>query len=411
MKIGICVSAVQLDGATRTAFMFADACAAPGFSVTLLSPQTARTALPLLRRGTGYIDLRRRWWESEIDLRLRLRRRLVREDFDLLFIMTGLPIPQLEQALHGLPTKTALVPVALGNSEHVYGPITRGRALWNVALTISPALQTELSRRVPDRPIRLIPHGIDLPEPVAVDSRAAAAPGGPLRLLFVGRLVGLKNVMLLPKILQACVARQLRVSLTIVGGGPDHAALVRGFAAAGLTALVDFRPEEAHPGLYEVYRSHHLLLFPSKPGEGLGLVVLEAQATGCVPVASRLEGVTDYSVRDGVTGRLAAVDDAADFADQIVRLADRSEWLRMSEAGIGHVADRFSLQRFSEALLALVADISAQAYPVERPGPPASRAEEAPGDRLPLILRKGPGKLRKLAKQLMRSAVGKNRRN
>jgi len=51
-----------------------------------------------------------------------------------------------------------------------------------------------------------------------------------------------------------------------------------------------------------------------KEGEGLGLVLLEVQANGCVPVATKLPGISDYAVEEGVTGLLTPEGDAAALA-------------------------------------------------------------------------------------------------
>ena len=77
---------------------------------------------------------------------------------------------------------------------------------------------------------------------------------------------------------------------------------------------------------------HDVLLMPSRY-EGFGYTLVEAMAGGCVPVASRVRGSTDFIVDDGRTGFLFPVGDANAAADLLRSLgADREELQRTGEA-------------------------------------------------------------------------------
>jgi glycosyltransferase involved in cell wall biosynthesis len=361
MKIGICVRAIQTDGNSSTAFVLADTLLDAGHNVTLLSPVPGQAATDMPGRRWAFISLGQKRWESDAALIQRLASTFAEQQFDVLVVLTGLPIPRIEEAYRLLPDSTALVPVVLGDREHVYEPAVRTARLWNVAVTISPGLNREVERRVPGRPVRMLTHAIDLPDPALVANRTTLS--SPLRLISVGRLFGRKNVLVMPPILAECGRRGLDVSLTIVGEGPDRGPLEALAREAGVMDRITFRSIPTQADLYQSLREHHGLLWTAGQGEGLGLVLLEAQANGCVPVATKLPGISDYAVEEGVTGLLAPEGDAAAFANQLVALSDPDRWRSLSAAGIERTRRLFSREVMAGELATLLEQISAGGFP------------------------------------------------
>ena len=371
MKIGICVRAIQTDGNSSTAFVLADTLLDAGHNVTLLSPVPGQATADMPGRRWAFIGLGQQRWESDAALIQRLGRTFAEQRFDVLLVLTGLPIPRIEEAYRLLPDSTALVPVILGDREHVYEPAVRTSRLWNVAVTISPGLNREVERRVPGRPVRMLTHGIDLPDPALVANRTTL--GSPLRLISVGRLFGRKNVLVMPPILAGCGRRGLDVALTIVGEGPDRGPLEALAREAGVMDRITFRSIPTQAELYQAFREHHGLLWTAGQGEGLGLVLLEAQANGCVPVATKLPGISDYAVEEGVTGLLAPEGDAAVFAHQIMALSDPNRWRSLSAAGIERTQRLFSREVMAGELATLLEQIRAGGFPTPAARRTASR--------------------------------------
>lgn len=361
MKIGICVRAVQTDGNSTTAFILAETLMDAGHDVTILSPVPARDAAESSGRRWKFLHMGQQRWESDAALIGRIGRIFVTQQFDVLLVLTGLPIPGLEQAYRWLPGTTALVPVILGDREHVYEPAVRTSSLWNVALTISPGLQREMERRVPCRPVRLLTHAID--QPALKDAANLTPPGAPLRLLSVGRLFGRKNVLAMPPILAECHRRGIEVTLTVVGEGPDRGPLETIARDAGVWHRLAFRSIPTQEELYRAMRQHHGLLWTAGQGEGLGLVLLEAQAHGCVPVATRLPGISDYAIEEGVSGLLAPEGDAAAFAEQVAALADDGQRAALSAAGIARTRRMFSREVMAVQLATLLKEIEDGYWP------------------------------------------------
>jgi glycosyltransferase involved in cell wall biosynthesis len=84
--------------------------------------------------------------------------------------------------------------------------------------------------------------------------------------------------------------------------------------------------------------------------EGLGMVLLEAQATG-VPVVSTLHAAIPEAVADGVTGLLVPERDSEKLAAAILLLLeDRDLWHRYHLATQEHIDRRFDLHKQTKLL-------------------------------------------------------------
>jgi glycosyltransferase involved in cell wall biosynthesis len=91
--------------------------------------------------------------------------------------------------------------------------------------------------------------------------------------------------------------------------------------------------------------------------EGLGLVFLEAMATG-LPVASTRVSAIPEVVVDGETGLLVPPGDDAALADAMATLArDGTLRARMGAAGRGRVRERFGLERMFDETLAVYGEV------------------------------------------------------
>jgi glycogen synthase len=88
-----------------------------------------------------------------------------------------------------------------------------------------------------------------------------------------------------------------------------------------------------------------MLIFPTRY-EGVAWALLETMACGCVPIASRIEGTTDFVVDHGKNGLLCTVGKASEFTQAIAELAaDRKRLESFSSAAANAVHNRFTLER------------------------------------------------------------------
>jgi len=73
--------------------------------------------------------------------------------------------------------------------------------------------------------------------------------------------------------------------------------------------------------LADYYRVSDIFVFPSRR-EGLGNVLLEAMSAGLPSIVSKLPGITDQVVRDGINGFLVPQDDPARIAEMLKLLLE-----------------------------------------------------------------------------------------
>lgn len=133
----------------------------------------------------------------------------------------------------------------------------------------------------------------------------------PMRLLFVGRFVGFKN---LPALLRA-VARTEGVRLTLVGEGPEAAKLAETVSALSLERRVVFVAPVHGGEKRKVFAGHDALILPSLT-EISPNVALEARACG-LPVLLTAETGLSGSLASGMILRVLRTED-----DIVAALAD-----------------------------------------------------------------------------------------
>jgi glycosyltransferase involved in cell wall biosynthesis len=225
--------------------------------------------------------------------------------------------------------------------------ISDGAYLWSRAIrehvhhtiAISPRIRNDLIARHGFDPgrITMIPHGV---QSMFHARGRPPASGGPLRVIFAGRLADHdKGCLWIPDILAAAGGQSFQ--LTIAGEGGSRAALENALSSAPFP--VRFTGSVSQETVADLYRSHDVLLAPSR-AEGFGLVLAEAMACGCVPVASRIRGVTDDMVTDGDDGLLFPIGGIAAAGAALRRLTeDRPLLAHLSKTAIRTAQDRFSV--------------------------------------------------------------------
>jgi colanic acid/amylovoran biosynthesis glycosyltransferase len=167
-------------------------------------------------------------------------------------------------------------------------------------------------------------------------------------VLFVGRLVEMKGCEYVLRAMRVVQATRPATELTIVGDGPLRAGLER--LALQLGIRCEFLGTQPSPFVRQMLRRSRLLCLPSVTTsdghiEGLGIVLLEAQAMG-VPVVSTLHSAIPEAVADGVTGTLVPERDSEKLAAAILQLLeDRELWQRYHLATQGHVDGKFDLRK------------------------------------------------------------------
>ena len=142
-------------------------------------------------------------------------------------------------------------------------------------------------------------------------------------LLFVGRLVSDKGTDVLLRALARLAAEGDRPGLTIAGEGPERRGLEALARELGVGAQVRFDGALRDDELVRAYRTHLVLVVPSRYAEPFGIVALEGIACGCAVVGSERGGLAEAIGPCGLT--FPNGDDAA--------LADRLRSL-LADAGL-----------------------------------------------------------------------------
>lgn len=231
--------------------------------------------------------------------------------------------------------------------------------------TPSHAMRQELLRYGVEKPIYVLPFGVDVEpfeRPVRTDVRAALglAPNE-LFLLYAGRLGTEKNLHFLLRAFRVLLDRWTSpqpIRLVLAGGGP-HLPIFQEYAEKlRLTDRVLFTGFIPRDELVDYYRAADLFVFASKT-ETQGLVLMEAMAAGLPAVAVRAMGVTDI-VFDGETGVLVPEDEQI-FADRVRELLQdpaRREHLR---TGAKRTAHQMSIQHSVARLIEIFEGLTASA--------------------------------------------------
>lgn len=156
---------------------------------------------------------------------------------------------------------------------------------------------------------------------------------------IVGRLVPQKGHV---DMLRALSRVTLPFTLRIVGSGPLESQIRDSIQQYGLSDRVTLEP--ARRDVESVYADSDILLFPSR-WEGLGIVALEASASGCPIIASNVDGLREV-VRNNETGLCVDMQNEDDVVRAVSRLlGDTSLRERYGAAGRRFVTDHFSVER------------------------------------------------------------------
>lgn len=173
-------------------------------------------------------------------------------------------------------------------------------------------------------------------------------------LVFLGRLVSDKGAEVLLAAVAALSARGLTPTVTIVGSGPEEAALRAQAHASRLGAWVDFAGVQRGTDLVRLLNRHRILVVPSRWQEPFGVVALEGIASGCVAVGSNVGGLPDAIGSCGETfenGNAAAL---ASVLERLLRDPARCAELR---SGAERHLRRHSRESVAAAYLQVFAQV------------------------------------------------------
>lgn len=172
----------------------------------------------------------------------------------------------------------------------------------DVLTAVSPAA-AEYAASMTDKPIEIVPNGIDL-EKYKYHEQAEKNDDETRTVFYVGRLERRKGVKYLIKAFSLFQEKHPNTKLIIAGDGPDREKLE--LLAEDLHIKnVDFLGFISEEQKMDLLKSSDIFCSPAVYGESFGIVLLEAIATGTVCVAGNNSGYMDVLKE---TGALSIVD-------------------------------------------------------------------------------------------------------
>jgi sugar transferase (PEP-CTERM/EpsH1 system associated) len=226
-----------------------------------------------------------------------------------------------------------------------------------VAVSADAADVARRLEHVAENKLMTISNGVDTKAFRPADPRAARAllglPEAGLHVGVVARLAPVKDHATLLDAFARLRRERPDAHLTLVGDGPERAALGDRARASDLAGSVHFVGARRDVALvlpaFDVFAL-------SSTSEGISLTLLEAAATGLPIVATRVGGNAEIVI-DGATGMLVSPGDPAAFAAALGALSRRADRAALGLAGRAHVERRFSVEKMARAYQDLYAEV------------------------------------------------------
>ncbi|MFO7191637.1 MULTISPECIES: glycosyltransferase family 4 protein [Thermocrispum] len=216
-----------------------------------------------------------------------------------------------------------------------------------------------------------LPSGVDTevfrPDPAAREElRKRYRLGDRPVVVCVSRLVPRKGQDMLIRALPELRQRVPGTALLLVGGGPYRQYLQREAVACGvadhvvLTGSVPWEELPAHYAVGDVFAMPARTRGKGLDVEGLGIVYLEASATGLPVIAGRSGGAPE-TVQDEVTGHVVDGRDLPQLVDTLASLlSDPIRAASMGAAGREWVSKHWRWDRLARRLAGLLSGIPAR---------------------------------------------------
>lgn len=181
---------------------------------------------------------------------------------------------------------------------------------------------------------------------------APAPPPNGKRLLFVGRLAGVKGVAVLFEAMAGLVKDHPELHLTLIGDGPEREALEAEAKAAGLQHHLRFLGYQSQDAVAKALSEHDIFVLPSF-AEGVPVVLMEAMAAGRPVVTTRIAGVPEL-VDDGLSGLLVPPGNAGALRAALAQLLSTGDLPQMGLRGREKVLAEFEITGQAKRLAKLL---------------------------------------------------------
>lgn len=199
--------------------------------------------------------------------------------------------------------------------------------------------------------IRVVRNGVDA---TAFERPAPLTRSGPLRVLFLGRMIHCKG----PDVALEAIRRLGRedIHLKLVGSSgfsatdplDPYEVSIRE-AVRPLENRVSISPFVPRADVVTLMQTADVVLVPSRCREGLALTALEGMAAGAAVIGSEIGGIPEVLRGAGI---LVRPDDPADLAGALEALADDDALLERTATACRNYAENHDWARASQQLVA-----------------------------------------------------------
>ena len=261
-------------------------------------------------------------------------------------------------------TATSCVATSAGSGQAVFRLLERlARPDHDALVAVSPEVRDELVSFgvAPASKFRVIRLGIELDERLARDGAARAEtrrvmgiPDERFVVGWIGRMTAVKRTDVVLTAFRRLKDDGIDAVLCMVGDGPDRRSV------EDLAGELGIMRDSLFPGYQEdvgpFFAAFDVFVLPSG-NEGTPVTAIEALASGCPVVATRVGGVPDV-VTDGEDGFLVEPGDVDALATSMARLAnDAGLRARMAAAGRERMRTRYSVDRLIDDVDRLYRDL------------------------------------------------------
>ncbi len=342
----------------------AEGMAARGHAVSVLVTNTGQSDLSETIDGVRVVKVSRHFNISSAPIGLGMAGELRRmgRDADIVHLHAPYPPGELAQLLVSAGKRTVITwhsdIVKQAGLLRFYAPFLRAtlKRADKILVASPPYVQSSVFLRpvyehTPQK-ISVVPFGIDLTRFAQNSEIAAQAAGirarygpGPL-VLFVGRMRYYKGL----RVLVEAMAQVESARCLIVGVGPLEVEIRAQVAALGLADRVLFAGEVGDADLPAWYRAADIFCLPSiHRSEALGIVLLEAMASGLPLISTELGTGTSWVNQHDVTGLVVPPEDPVTLAAAIDRLARNDDERQVfGQAALDRAISEFGLVQMLE---------------------------------------------------------------
>ncbi len=193
-----------------------------------------------------------------------------------------------------------------------------------------------------------------------VADRTDALTAASVRIFTVSRIDPRKGLRVLPAVVAALRASGRDACVDIVGpvagdnGAIERDAIVEEARMLGVAPHVSLRGAIALDQLMRLYREFDVFVLPTRPGEGIPRVLLEAMANGLPVVTTAVAGITSLITHEH-NGLLVDGDSAEAIAAAIGRLIDDSALRRRLIDNGYQTARAHTVERQADEMMTVVA--------------------------------------------------------